>query len=436
MSQDDPFAAPDSDRTIIVPSPGRRPVPQNATTTAAPPARPLDNTVHAPAQLASGLNPLVAAANPLLDLAPQLHATLQHGDPSGLREYLAENIKAFERRAKAAGIAPEKVIGARYALCTLLDETAASTPWGGSGIWARHSLLVMFHNETWGGEKFFQLLSKLAENPAANRDLLEFLYVCLALGFEGRYRVIENGKAQLETLCERLAGLLHKEQSDYEPDLSVHWQGVAAERTSVFSILPLWVAAAACALLLLGAYTGFSYSLNSQSDPVFAQIQSIRVKAPIFKAEATAPSKPRLAAFLAKEIEAGLVAVSDQDSRSIVTLRGDGLFAAGSATISPAFLPILIRIAEALNSAPGQVVIAGHTDDRPIRSARFPSNWHLSQERARAVLQILSTRVTNAGRLSAEGRADAEPVAPNDTPANRARNRRVDITLYVSPAGN
>jgi type VI secretion system protein ImpK len=78
---------------------------------------------------------------------------------------------------------------------------------------------------------------------------------------------------------------------------------------------------------------------------------------------------------------------------------------------------------------PGQVLITGHTDSVPIRSARFPSNWHLSQERAKSVLQLLGDTVAPA-RLSAEGRADSEPVAPNDTKENKARNRRVEITLY------
>ena len=75
-----------------------------------------------------------------------------------------------------------------------------------------------------------------------------------------------------------------------------------------------------------------------------------------------------------------------------------------------------------------------HTDSQPIRSARYPSNWHLSQDRARAVVQVLS-RTVAPDRMQAEGRADSEPLAPNDTPAGRARNRRVDVTLYVSAGG-
>jgi type VI secretion system protein ImpK len=431
MSQDDPFAFPDSDRTVMMPSPGGR--------SASPAPRPIDTLyTHATSESSTnaavtGLNPLIAAANPLLNIVPQLRATLQHENPSGLRDYIAHNIKLFESRAKSTGISAEKIIAARYALCTLLDEIAASTPWG-SDVWAKHSLLVMFHGEAWGGEKFFQLLSKLAENPKTNRDLLEFMFACLALGFEGRYRIIENGKAQLESLRERLAQLLDRERGEYERDLSPRWQAALIKRARILALLPVWVLAAVCGLIMLTAYLTFNFLLNSASDPIFTHIQAIRVKNPAPEPAAFPVAEPHLAEFLAKEIQEGLVAVRHEDGNSIITLRGDGLFAPGSAIVSQGFAPVLDRIANALNSVSGQVKITGHTDDQPIRSVRFPSNWHLSQQRAHSVMQILTEKGTIGSRLSAEGRADAEPVASNSNAADRARNRRVEITLVTPHA--
>ena len=76
-------------------------------------------------------------------------------------------------------------------------------------------------------------------------------------------------------------------------------------------------------------------------------------------------------------------------------------------------------------------MIAGHTDNQPIRTARFPSNWHLSQERADVVRTELGKLVEPA-RLRAEGRADTQPLVDNTTPAGRARNRRVEVTLFVT----
>ena len=437
MNKDDPFAVPDSDRTIIMPSPSGRVPPQenpaNHRQTSTPPG--MMSGIDMPTT-AGGLNPLLAAANPLLNVVPQLRATLQHSDPSGLRDYIAQNIKTFESQAKTSGIPPEKVIAARYILCTLLDETIASTPWG-SGEWGKHSLLVMFHNEASGGEKFFQLLTKLAENPKANRDILEFMSVCLALGFEGRYRVMDNGRSHLESLRERLTQILNKEQGTYERDLSPHWQAALIKRAKIFMLLPLWVISALCGLTLLTTYLSFSYLLNSTSDPVFSQIQSIQVKhqAPKLRVFSPPPAAPIITEFLNTEIQEGLVAVhNDTDHSVVITLLGDGIFASGSTAVSQNFVQVLTRIAEKLNTVPGQVLVTGHTDDRPIQSIRFPSNWHLSQERARSVLQLLVKMGIPLDRLSAEGHADAVPVASNSTSEGRARNRRVEIVLFTSGA--
>jgi len=428
VSQDDPFASPDLERTIILPSPGKRTTPA-----AAPGPGPAEASSFAagePLAAPSGINPLVAAANPILNLVPQLRATVSPSDPGVVRDQLATALRGFESRARASGIDPIKIRAASYALCTLLDETAASTPWGSSGAWARKSLLVEFHNEAWGGEKFFQLLSRVAETPAQNRDLLELMYVCMALGFEGRYRVAENGRAQLDALRERLAQMLRKEAGEYERDLSPHWQAAAGKKKSALGGVPLWVGAALAGLAIVAAYLGFSARLNEASDPVYAEIQAIRVKPPEQRVVAPLP-KPRLAKFLEKEIAEGLVAVREDDRQSVVTILGDGLFGPGSASISPGVAPLMQRIADALNGVPGRVLVTGHTDSVPIRSVRFPSNWHLSQERANAVVQLLQTTVAPS-RLTAEGRADSAPVAPNDSPANRAKNRRVEITLAVA----
>jgi type VI secretion system protein ImpK len=91
------------------------------------------------------------------------------------------------------------------------------------------------------------------------------------------------------------------------------------------------------------------------------------------------------------------------------------------------------RIGTALNQVPGSVLIAGHTDNQPIRSLRFPSNWHLSKDRAASVKAVLAASL-KPDRLTAEGRADTEPVADNSAEDGRAKNRRVEITLLASGA--
>jgi type VI secretion system protein ImpK len=364
-----------------------------------------------------------------------LRATRQVDDVATLRNTLAQAIRDFAAQAAAAGVAAERVMAARYVLCTMIDEAAADTPWGGSGVWSRNSLLTMFHNEAFGGEKVFQLMARLAENPDANRDLLELIYCALVLGFEGRYRVLDNGRAQLEAVRDKLAQILKRQRGDYAPALAQHWQGQAVKQRAALSWLPLAASGAVAALLLVGVYLSLAFSLGGLSDPLFGQIQALRLPPPVPTVVQPAP-KPRLAQFLQSDIKAGLVAVRDEVDRSVVTLRGDGLFASGSASLLPEREVLMGRIADALAQVSGQVLVTGHTDNQPIsRSARFPSNWHLSEERARVVGNLLIARNVAAERVTTEGRADAEPVATNDTAANRALNRRVEVTLVVGRPG-
>jgi type VI secretion system protein ImpK len=420
----DPFAQFDEPRTFIKPNPGGR--------GAAPrPMDPLRSEAFADAPAPeTGLNPLVALANKLLLVVPQLRATRQVPDPLALRDSLAQGVRDFVAKASSAGIAAERVMAARYVLCTMIDEAAADTPWGGSGVWARGSLLTMFHNEGWGGEKVFQLMARLAEKPEANRDLLELIYAALVLGFEGRYRVADNGRAQLEAVRDKLAQILKQQRGPYAPALAQHWQGQMVQRRRGLSWLPLAATAAVVALVLVGAYLMFSALLSDDSDPVFARIQGLRLPPPVAAAPMPA-AKPRLAQFLQPDIKAGLVAVRDEVDRSVVTIRGDGLFAPASATLLPERQELMGRIGDALALAGGQVLVTGHTDNTPMRSARFPSNWHLSEERARTVRDLLIARRVPPERITSEGRADTEPLVPNDSVGNRALNRRVEVTLMV-----
>jgi type VI secretion system protein ImpK len=422
---DDPFADLGLDRTVIMPAPGGRAAP------ARPPARveqpePVETTA-----VPSGLDPLVAAANPLLNVIPQLRASVEHPNPAGLRDRLAQGVREFEARARAAGASTEKIVAARYAICTLIDETAASTPWGASGAWAQHGLLALFHGETEGGEKFFQVLAKLAENPQANLDVIELMYVCLQLGFEGRYRIVDGGQRQLEAIRQRLLAIIRKQRGEYERDLSSSWQGAPAVAQARLGWLPLWVVAAVTVLALVGVYVGFKWSLSSASDRLAIQIAGLRLATPVVTARPAA--EPRLAPFLADEIRRGLVNVDDRSDRSIVTILGGGLFKPGEAAIGRDDQWLVDRIGAALAKVPGKVEVIGHTDATPIRTLRFPSNWELSKARAEAVAKLLATQV-DGGRIASDGRGETEPLESNDTPQGRALNRRVEITLYV-PAG-
>ncbi|OUL99130.1 DotU family type VI secretion system protein [Variovorax sp. JS1663] len=430
MTTPDPFSAFESERTVI------KPKPRTPAGMAAPPPPPplMGGAEPLPAELGELhlLNPLVSAAGPLLVLIGKLRNLAQPTNMATLRASTAEAVHRFDADARRAGVGDESVLAARYVLCTALDEAVANTPWGVQGGWNKQSLLVQFHNETWGGEKVFQLLAKLAQDVPRHRPLLELIYSVLALGFEGRYRVVENGRAQLDSVRQRLAELIAKDRPPVEAELSPHWRGQGAGTVRLRESLPLWVFAAGFALLLALAWFGLRLAMNQRSDTTYAAVSSLRVPNVQIAPPAVMAKSPRLAKFLEAEIKQGLVTVTDEADRSTVRLRGDSFFASGSADPMAQSLPVLNRIGQALAEVQGEVLITGHSDNQPIRSMRYPSNWHLSAARADAVKGALSTLVDPA-RMRSDGKADAEPVAPNDSPANRARNRRVEVVLLSPP---
>lgn len=430
MSSPDPFAGYEPERTII------KPTPRSGT---APPAMGRGSTAEvadaAGADIAqlSILNPLVSAAGKLLALAARLRGLAAVPNVGTLRATAADAVQRFDADARRAGVPNESVLGARYVLCTAVDEAVANTPWGVQSGWNKQSLLVQFHNETWGGEKVFQLLARLAQDVPANRQLLELIYCVLALGFEGRYRVIDNGKAQLDTLRQRLADLIRKDRPPVEAELSPHWRGLGGGTARLRETLPLWVFGVGFLLLLALVFFALRMWLANRSDATYAALSELRPPAMQIAPPAVKAKTPRLARFLEPEIREGLVTVTDEVDRSVVRLRGDSFFASGSAEPTSRSLPVLGRIGAALAEVKGEVLITVHSDNQPIRSVRYPSNWHLSAARAEAVKAALVAQVEPA-RMRADGRADSEPVAANDSAASRALNRRVDIILINGAA--
>jgi chemotaxis protein MotB len=133
---------------------------------------------------------------------------------------------------------------------------------------------------------------------------------------------------------------------------------------------------------------------------------------------------------LKKEIADGLVSVETEDAKIIVRIQEKGSFSSGSADLDKGFLAVMDRISRAVAKSPGNVIVAGHTDNIPISTARFRSNWELSSARAVTVVhELLKNLDIDPRRVMVEGHADSRPLVPNDSAANRAINRRVELIL-------
>jgi len=352
-------------------------------------------------------NPLVNAATRLLNWLVRIRMTSAVTDTAALRQSLMDELRFFEEQALAANVARDEIIGAHYCLCTALDEAAVQTPWGANGVWARQSLLVTFHNETHGGEKYYQVLARLAQYPEQRRALIELLYYCNMLGFEGRFRVIDNGYAQLEILKRRIAALLNT-ASAHEQRLSLHWRGEQTER-EVWRMIPPWVVAACCAMVAFVVYLWLQFSLAAVSNPLAQRLSLLEAPNPVLQQAPSRPPIRPLRQFLADEIQKGLLEVRDLEDRSMIRLKGDGLFASGSVEVKRNYLALIKRIAQALDEVDGQVLVTGHAE-------------------------LLTQEMQQAKAIKVEGAGEFRPLAKNNTATGRARNRRVEITLRLSAA--
>jgi type VI secretion system protein ImpK len=460
---DNPFAEPeDSDRTVVrgpqratQPSAAAQPAFEPGPLPGAPPVGASSPPMAGEAETIPkvGMGPLAAAAAPLLDLLARMAAGVHVADPGEVRERAARGLRAFEADARGAGVSPDELRAAHYALCAALDDVALATPWGQGSVWSTRSLVSTFHQEVKAGDRFFDMLSAMQKDPGRYRQALEVSYLCIALGLQGRYRLSRTGAAELDRIREGLYQLLAQIRGPWERNLSPRWQGVDAPHRAKRGGIPTWTAAALAVAVLGLAYAWMSNALASRADDLFARLAALPPAAMPTIQRAAPPQPPappppavlpavtrptlamRLRQFLAPEIAEGLVTVLADPNRTIVRISNRGMFPSGSATVDARFNGLLGRIGEALRDEPGAVLIVGHSDNQPIRTARFPSNFALSAARAQAAGTIIAAAEgRNPGRFTAEGRGESEPVAPNATPEGREANRRIEVVVTTNVA--
>jgi type VI secretion system protein ImpK len=430
MGRDDPFSEFEGGgSTIVRPMPGRRR--RQAPVVGKPPSipeprRPLLDR-HVAAQFITSANQLTAIALPLLIVVPKLRKIAFHQSVRELQDRLVAEIGTFQNKALQLGYTEEQVRTASYLVCSLIDETVLNTPWGSESFWGHDTLLVKFHWEAVGGEEFFPIVERLMSRPGDSLDLLEFAYMCLSLGFEGKYRLIPDGNRALEQLRLEVYLEIQRLRGNPELNLSVNSQGLRDLRSPLARYVPMWALWAGAGLLLLLVYLAFSFKVNGISDNIYGDWMTIASReATIPEPSAPLPPPPNLPDFsqlLASEISRNLVAVLPGP-----IIRLTNAFDSGSDRIRSEYVPVLTKIARALGNGTGSTRIIGYTDNRRIFTARFPSNWDLSNARAKRVAEFLGPKASGY-RITYKGRAALDPVAPNDTPAHRALNRRVEIFI-------
>ena len=215
---------------------------------------------------------LINAATPLLTLVAQLRDSVEFADVAKLRSEVIAEVHKFEEAAIRNGGSASDIQAARYILCSLIDETVMTTPWGSASDWSTSSLLNRFHNETWGGEKVFAILDRIKTDPRRNLALLKLIDLVLLLGFEGMHRVLDQGRERLADLREEVGNLVGQHAQTPPTELSRDWQGIAADR-SLRTFFPLWIVFAAVGVLLVCIYSFQRYRLAVE---VAAPVERIR----------------------------------------------------------------------------------------------------------------------------------------------------------------
>lgn len=215
---------------------------------------------------------LVRAAAPLLLVISQLRNSIDRADVPSLRRQVVDAIDRFENDARRAGVEAGDIIAARYVLCATIDETVLTTPWGSRSEWSTSSLLNQYHNETWGGEKVFALLDRVRQQSAEKLPLLILIHTCLMLGFEGRYRVLEGGRGQLEDLYDDVWRAIRKNTriATDEP-LSKSNYGERRGRMPG-SFVPVWMFALFGLAILSVVYFYTSHQLAVALEPLTQQM--------------------------------------------------------------------------------------------------------------------------------------------------------------------
>jgi len=397
--------------------------------------------------VAPNANPIMRAAGPLLQLLGRLRVALMRASFASLMEQVADAVKFFETDIRSAGISEHQANTAKYILCATADDIVQHIPTDDRHVWTQYSMLSRFFGERVGGVRFFEILDHLKADPLVNYPVLELQHACLALGFQGMHRASANGLAGLQVIQRNLYETLRRVRPKSNTDLSPHWRGQALANRRQRVRVPVWMVAAVVAALLTGGYFLLREWLSGRVENAAEVALALHPGDPIeLKRVVIAPPPPpppppppdritqlqRIRNALALEKTACAMTADQTASFIVIRVCDLILFAPGQATVLDAFKPIATRVAATLDKEPRHIKVVGHTDNTPIRTVRFPSNFELSVERAKAVAALLKQGLADPDRVDIEGKGPDAPIASNATPEGRAKNRRVEIFIERS----
>jgi type VI secretion system protein ImpK len=218
-----------------------------------------------------GINNLINAADPIITLVTKLRRITMAPDIAILYQNICHEIKAFENKAETMGYRPPFIFAARYILCAFLDEFLAISLWPEMES-KQYSLIEAFHKEMLQEERFFLILERSLQDPADNIDLLELIYLCLCLGYEGKYRSLERGHYELRKLRDHLYHIITQYRDEFSRSLFIGPAGPnyqATKQKNYLHLLPsAWLVSTIMVLLLLIVFGYFYTKLIAAAAPI------------------------------------------------------------------------------------------------------------------------------------------------------------------------
>ena len=225
-------------------------------------------------------NELVRIATPLITLITQIRHTVAHPNVASLRAQVIEEVKVFERKLTEHRYPMRTIVAARYCLCTAIDEAVMSQDWGTQSVWIEGSLLSIFQNETWGGERFYIILEDALRDTRNNIDFIEFVYFLLSLGFEGKYYGDEQ-RATRDEIRNRIFYSIRHARAKPERNLSLRWRNVeapASERQQKSTLKRMAVFTGICVVVL---FVFYNIRVYHTAAPTLTKLDNLATVSPV-----------------------------------------------------------------------------------------------------------------------------------------------------------
>ena len=215
---------------------------------------------------------LADIASDCLILILQLRSTNDYGDPSILKNRISEMFDKFERDARMGAIDNEKIHSAKFALIAFLDETIISSSWSRKDSWLSEPLQLKLFETFNAGEEFFDYLNKLRQRTSSNKDILEIYFLCLTLGFKGKYQL--QSPENLRRIIDDLNLELHPEMYKLIDTISPHGKPHDTFVGTVKGKIPLWIYPAGAIIIGIVFYVFMSTSISAKASDVIEIIKS------------------------------------------------------------------------------------------------------------------------------------------------------------------